>query len=164
MNTLEPKDDLQTLEIELLLEGVFRRYGYDFREYAGASLRRRIGNALRAEGLTTVSGLQERVLHDPGCGERVLRALTVNATSMFRDPGFFLAFRHQAVPLLRTYLSFARIRGGMRRAGRGAKGTKGVDPWKGITSVPGGLPPWKSVAYRHRFVAVPPTLASRPWA
>src|SRR6266852_2704272 len=103
MNTLKPQDDLQALEIELLLEGVFRRYGYDFREYAGASLRRRIGNALRAEGLTTVSGLQERVLHDPACGERVLRALTVNATSMFRDPGFFLAFRNKVVPLLRTY-------------------------------------------------------------
>jgi chemotaxis protein methyltransferase CheR len=105
VNTLEPKDDLQTLEIELLLEGVFRRYGYDFREYAGASLRRRIGHALRAEGVTTVSGLQERVLHDPACGERVLRALTVNATSMFRDPGFFLAFRNKVVPLLRTYPS-----------------------------------------------------------
>jgi chemotaxis protein methyltransferase CheR len=103
MSTLEPKDDLQALEIELLLEGVFRRYGYDFREYAGASLRRRIGHALRAEGLTTVSGLQERVLHDPACGERVLCALTVTTTAMFRDPGFYLAFRNEAVPLLRTY-------------------------------------------------------------
>jgi chemotaxis protein methyltransferase CheR len=82
---------------------VFRRYGYDFREYAGASLRRRLGHALRAEGLQTVSGLQEKVLHDPVCGERLLHALTVNATSLFRDPGFFQAFRNKAVPVLRTY-------------------------------------------------------------
>ncbi len=105
MTTLEPKEDLEALEIDLLLEAVFRRYGYDFREYAAPSLRRRIGNALRAEGLSTVSGLQEKVLHDSAAFERLLHALTVQATSMFRDPGFFLAFRHKAVPLLRTYPS-----------------------------------------------------------
>jgi len=101
-----PLDD--ELEIRLLLEGVFHRYGYDFREYSRASLRRRIGNVIHAEGLTTVSGLQEKVLHDPACMERFLLALTVNVTSMFRDPGFFQTFRHNVVPLLRTY-PFIRI-------------------------------------------------------
>jgi chemotaxis protein methyltransferase CheR len=104
----EPNHELEVLEIDLLLEGVFRRYGYDFREYAYASLKRRIMNAVRSEGLTTVSGLQEKLLHDLGCMERFLLALTVNVTSMFRDPGFFLAFRNRAVPLLRTY-PFLRI-------------------------------------------------------
>jgi len=105
VSTLEPEHALEALEIDLLLEGLFRRYGYDFKEYARASLRRRIGNAVRAEGLMTISGLQEKILHDPICGERLLHALTVNATSMFRDPGFFLAFRNRAVPVLRTYPS-----------------------------------------------------------
>jgi chemotaxis protein methyltransferase CheR len=96
------------LEIRLLLEGVFHRYGYDFREYARASLRRRIENVIRAEGLTTISGLQEKVLHDPACMERLLLALTVNVTSMFRDPEFFRTFRQNVVPHLRTY-PFIRI-------------------------------------------------------
>jgi chemotaxis protein methyltransferase CheR len=100
--------DLEAIEIELLLEGVYRRYGYDFREYAYASLKRRILNAMRAEQLETISGLQERILHDPVCMERFLLILTVNVTALFRDPEFFRAFRETVVPLLRTY-PFLRI-------------------------------------------------------
>src|SRR5688572_9766476 len=99
---------LEDLEIDLLLEGVFRHYGFDFRGYARSSLRRRIRSALEAEGLTTVSGLLDRTLHDRGCLERLLLTLSVNVSAMFRDPGFFRAFRQHAVPLLRTY-PFIRI-------------------------------------------------------
>ena len=99
---------VEALEIDLLLEAVYRRYGYDFREYAHASLKRRILNVVRAEKLQTVSGLIERVLHEPACMERFLLALSVNVTSMFRDPQFFRTFREKAVPLLRTY-PFVRI-------------------------------------------------------
>jgi chemotaxis protein methyltransferase CheR len=96
-------DGLEAIEIQLLLEGVFRHSGYDFREYAPASLRRRISKAMQAEGLTTVSGLQEKVLHDPACLERFLLVLSVHTTAMFRDPSFYLTFRQKVVPLLRTY-------------------------------------------------------------
>ena len=102
------QDGLEALEIELLLQAIFRRYGFDFRGYAPSSLRRRVRAAVAAEGLATVSGLVERVLHDPSCFERVLLGLSVNVSAMFRDPRFFLAFRRQAVPLLRTY-PFVRI-------------------------------------------------------
>jgi chemotaxis protein methyltransferase CheR len=101
-------EDVEALEIELLLEAVLRRYGYDFREYARASLKRRIWNMVQAEELTTVSGLIEKILHYPECMERLLLALSVNVTSLFRDPDFFLAFRSRIVPLLRTY-PFIRI-------------------------------------------------------
>jgi chemotaxis protein methyltransferase CheR len=94
---------LEALEIDLLLEGIYRCYGFDFRGYAAASLRRRVRNVLRAEGLATVSGLQERLLRDPACLERFVLGLTVNVTAMFRDPGFFLALRREVVPWLRTY-------------------------------------------------------------
>src|SRR5262245_44000125 len=56
---------LERLEMELLLEAVFRHYGYDFRHYAPSSLRRRLMKRLEAEGLATFSALQDRVLHDP---------------------------------------------------------------------------------------------------
>lgn len=100
--------ELETLEIELLLESVFRHYGYDFRNYAPASLKRRIWSAIQAEKLTTVSGLQEKVLHHRDCLERFLLTLSINVTAMFRDPSFYLTFRTVAVPLLRTY-PFIRI-------------------------------------------------------
>ncbi len=108
MNTPKNKNELEDIEIQLLLEGVFRYYGFDFRNYASASLKRRIWNTIRAEHLTSVSGLQEKVLHDWACLERFLLGLSVNVTAMFRDPSFFLAFRSKVVPILRTY-PFIRI-------------------------------------------------------
>jgi len=101
-------DAIETLELDLLLEAVYRHYGYDFRSYARTSIRRRITKLIRAEGLSTVSGLQERVLHDPFAWDRCLQGISVNVSAMFRDPHFFLAFRRRAIPLLRTY-PFIRI-------------------------------------------------------
>jgi len=94
---------LDDVEIELLLEGLYRAYGFDFREYSRTSLKRRILELMRAEKLATVSAFQDRVLHDAACLERLLLGLSVHATAMFRDPSFYSTFRRQAVPLLRTY-------------------------------------------------------------
>jgi len=102
------KPNLEDIEIKLLLEGVYQYYGYDFRNYAVSSLKRRIHNFMRLEGLTNISALQERLLHNRTYLEKFLLSLTVNVTSMFRDPSFYLAFRSQVVPLLRTY-PFIRI-------------------------------------------------------
>jgi chemotaxis protein methyltransferase CheR len=101
-------DSIEALELDLLLEAVYRRFGYDFRDYARTSMRRRTANIMRNEGVRSVSGLQERVLHDPSVWDRCLNGISVNVSSMFRDPAFFLAFRQHAVPLLRTY-PFIRI-------------------------------------------------------
>ena len=100
--------ELETLEIELLLEGIYRRYGFDFREYAPASLRRRVRRRMDGEKVETISALQDLLLHDPAVMERLLLDLSVNVTAMFRDPTFFLAFRKKVVPLLRTY-PFSRL-------------------------------------------------------
>lgn len=95
--------ELEDIEISLLLEGLYHVYGFDFREYARSSLKRRILELMRAEKLDTVSALQNRILHEPACLERFLLGLAVHATSMFRDPSFYLTFRRKVVPLLRTY-------------------------------------------------------------
>jgi chemotaxis protein methyltransferase CheR len=98
----------EAIETMLLLEGIHQHYGFDFRGYARASLRRRLWRRVHAEGLHTISGLQERVLHDAAAMERLLLDLSINVTSMFRDPTFFAAFRTHVVPVLRTY-PFLRI-------------------------------------------------------
>lgn len=92
---------LEDLELRLLLDAIFARYGFDFRDYAPASLKRRILKAVQDEKLESVSGLQERVLHQPGTMHRLLNTLSIDVTAMFRDPGFYVAFRGKVVPLLR---------------------------------------------------------------
>jgi len=94
---------LEEIELQLLLDGIFKYYGFDLRNYARASLKRRIRRVLASEGLTQISALQTLVLHDPEAMRRMLLSITVNVTSMFRDPSFFLAFRQQVMPLLHTY-------------------------------------------------------------
>src|SRR5881397_1500333 len=104
----QQKIELETIEIKLLAEGIYAHYGFDFRDYSQPSMKRRIWKRTYAEGLSTISGLQEKVLHDPSCMERLLLDLSINTTAMFRDPTFYLAFRQKIVPLLRTY-PFVRI-------------------------------------------------------
>jgi len=107
-STPEGRLETEALELQLLLEGVYRQYGFDFREYAPASLKRRVLRRVQAENAGTIAGLLERVLHDPDVMERLLLDLSINVTSMFRDPTFYAAFREQVVPLLKTY-PFTRI-------------------------------------------------------
>ena len=102
------KHDLEKIEIRLLTEGIYRHYGFDFRDYSMPSLRRRIWKRVFAEGLSTIAGLIEKVLHDSKSMERLLLDLSINTTAMFRDPTFYLRFREKVVPMLRTY-PFVRI-------------------------------------------------------
>ncbi len=100
--SVEP-EGLERNERELLLEGIWRRYGYDYRQYAPASLNRRLDKVMANEGLPSCSALLERLLHDPACMHRLIDTLAIHVTAMFRNPAMFLGLRDQVVPLLRTY-------------------------------------------------------------
>lgn len=108
MSATPKTGNVEKIELGLLLEAVYRRYGYDFRDYAEASIRRRILKRVHAEGLKSISGFQERILHDPTCFTRLLTDLTVKVTDFFEGPDFHSAFRQKVVPLLRTY-PFVRL-------------------------------------------------------
>jgi chemotaxis protein methyltransferase CheR len=99
---------LESIEIDLLLEGIYRAYGFDFRHYARGSIRRRIWRRVQAEGAGSVSRLQDLVLHDLDCMDRLLSDLSIRTTAMFRDPRFYQALRAKVVPALRTY-PFIRV-------------------------------------------------------
>ena len=93
------------IEIRLLLQAIFLRYGHDFRDYAPASLKRRVLQAQQRMGAPSISALQERVLHDHDNFAQLLQYLTVPVSEMFRDPAYFLALRRHVIPVLRTYPS-----------------------------------------------------------
>ena len=90
------------LEVRLLLEAIFDRYYYDFRSYAMASLKRRLAQACDKLQVSTLSGLQEKALHEPESFSTLLQFLTVQVSDMFRDPEFFAALRTDVLPLHAT--------------------------------------------------------------
>jgi chemotaxis protein methyltransferase CheR len=96
-------EEIENIEIQLFLEAIQAKYGYDLRDYASTSMRRRVLAALAKSGLEHLGELQHRVLCDPDFFAVVLEDLTVRATDMFRDPNFYRAFRSRVVPVLRTY-------------------------------------------------------------
>lgn len=101
-------DERSGIELSLLLEAIVRWSGYDFREYAPATLKRRVAERMRAENVDTISALQDRVLHDHEALRRLVFAMSANPNRLFRAPEYFRAIRERVIPFLRTY-SFVRL-------------------------------------------------------
>ncbi|HWH71051.1 MAG TPA: CheR family methyltransferase [Candidatus Sulfotelmatobacter sp.] len=99
----EDDKEVEDLEIALLLEGVYRRYGYDFRDYSLAHLRRRLRHRRESSSLPDMGTMLHRVLSDRGFFELLLRDLSISVTEMFRDPGVYRRVREEVVPRLMTW-------------------------------------------------------------
>ena len=93
------------IELQLLLEAIYHLYHYDFRDYAQASLRRRLKGALGAFQMRDALAAAGSRAARAGVFRALLDYLTVQVSEMFRDPSYFRALREQVVPLLRTYPS-----------------------------------------------------------
>jgi chemotaxis protein methyltransferase CheR len=98
-------EKIEDIEIRLLLEAVYQKYHYDFRNYAFASVKRRLRQAREQMGFPSFSAIQDVLLHDPSLLPRLLNYLTVQVSEMFRDPSYYRAIREKVVPHLRTYPS-----------------------------------------------------------
>lgn len=93
----------QDIELKLLLDAIYLKYHYDFRQYATVSLQRRLLLAAENFGCRTLSQLQDRLLHEPLIFPSLLDYLTVQVSEMFRDPTYYRTLRESVVPLLSTY-------------------------------------------------------------
>jgi len=96
-------DSVAKIELDLLLAGVEKVYGYDFRDYSPASLQRRMRLWLSRSGFPSYGAAIPEVLRQPLLFEELLHGITVNVSDMFRDPEVFRALREQVIPHLRTY-------------------------------------------------------------
>lgn len=105
MMTKNDTAETESIEMRLLMEAIFQKYHYDFRDYSEASLKRRLTQARERFGCRSFSALQGRVLHEPEMMTQLLSYMTVQVSEMFRDPTFFKALREQVIPHLRTYPS-----------------------------------------------------------
>ncbi|MBF0271434.1 MAG: protein-glutamate O-methyltransferase CheR [Magnetococcales bacterium] len=97
--------DLQihAIEVQLLLESLRLRHGYDFSQYARASLERRLHTLSITLGYHTLSAMIPRLLHDTTFVDEVIAHVSVPVTEMFRDPPLYLGLRDQVIPYLATY-------------------------------------------------------------
>lgn len=98
---MDQNPENEKIEIDLLIEAIYVKYGYDFRDYAKASLRRRVLQRLSRSNLKTISEMQHKLLYDQQFFETLLLDLTINVTEMFRDPSFFRAIRKSVIPKLK---------------------------------------------------------------
>jgi chemotaxis protein methyltransferase CheR len=102
----ESNTDLFNIELQLLLEAIYLRYGYDFRNYSKAHIKRRVLHRLGTSQLSTVSQLIDKVLRDRDFFREFLDDLSINVTEMFRDPEFYKSLRENIIPKLKTYAYF----------------------------------------------------------
>jgi chemotaxis protein methyltransferase CheR len=96
-----PAAAVEDIEIDLLLEGIFRVHGIDLRGVRRAAVEAAIRDLVRGRGMRNVTALLEEVLHAGEGGHSV--AALLRQIDLFADPGFYTAFRDHVIPWLRTY-------------------------------------------------------------
>ncbi len=107
MNTGE-RNIVSDEQLEMLLQVLFDLYGYDFTNYARASLKRRVNRLIVIDRFPSYAELIYKIQNDADYLRHVVEELTVNVTEMFRDPQVFKMIREAVIPVLATY-PFIRI-------------------------------------------------------
>lgn len=102
-NKQEILNENENIEIELFLQAIYMKFGYDFRNYGKAHIKRRVRHRLTVSDFKNVSELIHKILYDPLFYQDILQDLSITVTEMFRDPDFYLAVRKEVVALLKTY-------------------------------------------------------------
>lgn len=100
---IEEKIENEEIELYLLLEAVNMKYGYDFRNYSRAHIKRRVLHRMAMFEVESIAEMQYRILYDKEFFNTLLSDFSINVTEMFRDPSFYKAFREKVVPVLKTY-------------------------------------------------------------
>jgi chemotaxis protein methyltransferase CheR len=95
--------DIEKMEIEILLDGIRNRYGYDFTHYSRASLKRRINHVRTQARLPSYTALLDKLLHEESYFDEFLKSISITVTEMFRDPLFYRAIREKVVPIFKTF-------------------------------------------------------------
>jgi len=100
---LDPINDIVNIEIELFLEALYQKYGYDFRNYGRAHIKRRLLHRMKLSKMESISSMQHELLYDQDFFNLILKDFSINVTEMFRDPLFYKLLREEIIPILKTY-------------------------------------------------------------
>ncbi len=103
MNSPAVLAEIRRIEIGLLLEAIFQRYGYDFRDYMRETIERRLEQFQKENNIESLSLLCSRVLREQSLFYQLIGYFSINVTALFRDPFVYAALRAQVLPMLRTW-------------------------------------------------------------
>ncbi len=98
-----PTDKLEYIECRLLLEAIYKRYGYDFRSYTFEGMQKRLHFLMCQKGLDSISEMIPLLLHDVLFFNELQSSLLVTVTDFFRDPQAYRTLGRTVIPVLRTY-------------------------------------------------------------
>ena len=102
-NKLDLTHDNINIEIDLFLEAIYQKYGYDFRDYGKAHIKRRLLHRMQLSKIPSISEMQYKVLYEEPFFNLILKDFSINVTEMFRDPLFYKNIREEIIPILKTY-------------------------------------------------------------
>jgi chemotaxis protein methyltransferase CheR len=97
------KNEIEDIEIHLLLEAIFQRYGHDFRNYAQSTIKRRIHMILQKSDCKNIMAMTEKALHDESFFQWILTHFSITVTEWFRAPLFYKGLREKVLPYLKTF-------------------------------------------------------------
>ncbi|MCP4720608.1 MAG: protein-glutamate O-methyltransferase CheR [Desulfobacteraceae bacterium] len=107
-NSSKNEMENERLEIQMLLEAIHQKYGYNFKDYANAHTKRRLAHRLNISNMKNYAQMMHRIIYDEDFFNTLLLDLSINVTEMFRDPRVYQKIRQDLIPLLKTY-SFIKV-------------------------------------------------------
>jgi chemotaxis protein methyltransferase CheR len=93
----------ETAEFRKFLDSIRFVYGYDFTDYAEASVKRRVAAFMLKRKVEALDSLCKMIMKDEKFFEEFIQELSVTVTEMFRDPLFYKSLRENVIPRLGTY-------------------------------------------------------------
>ena len=76
------QDEVEKIELDLFLDALYRRYGYDFRHYAKASVQRRAKHILANLRTEQLSDLIPLLLHDEAFANTAIYDFSITVTEV----------------------------------------------------------------------------------
>lgn len=95
--------DEEQIALEVFIEALRLRHGYDFSGYSRASLTRRVRGLCADTGYKNIAGIIPAVLQEPDFINKIISHLSVPVSELFRDPEVFAKLRGQVLPALSSY-------------------------------------------------------------
>ncbi|MFH1995122.1 MAG: protein-glutamate O-methyltransferase CheR [Nitrospinota bacterium] len=86
-----------------LLSVVHRHYGYDFRNYAPAMIKRRLASFMFETKFESLPEVSQRIVSDRSILESLIYYFSITVTEMFRNPLTCRKLRESVIPYLKTY-------------------------------------------------------------